>query len=348
MASIIKRGNSYRAQISIYKKGKQQRISKTFFSKKEAELWALEQELYKGRGKDFSNQQMTFVDYYDNWIYLVKRKDVRESTFNNYIAVSKIIKNLFGEIKLNHLNDLLVQNKIDDYALTHSRKTVHEVVLKIRSCIKDAYSRGLLINDFSNLIKTRGVKASKRNKSLSITDMKKLRSYVLKHTDKEFNIIVLVALETGMRRGEILGIRHDCLYEFGILVKESISPTSSDTSLKTEKANRSVSINQEVYRVLKQIEPNSEGYLFDSRGFQQSAQLRALNDELDIPRTTFHGLRDTHASFLFSQEIDMSYISQRLGHESIQTTQNYYLTLMPEKKHQQDADALSLLKSLSD
>lgn len=37
----------------------------------------------------------------------------------------------------------------------------------------------------------------------------------------------------------------------------------------------------------------------------------------------------------------------QIGHINIQTTQNYYLQLMPEKKHQQDADALNLLNSLS-
>lgn len=31
------------------------------------------------------------------------------------------------------------------------------------------------------------------------------------------------------------------------------------------------------------------------------------------------------------------------GHVNIQITQNYYLELIPEKKHQQDADALNLL-----
>ncbi|MDY4001021.1 MAG: site-specific integrase, partial [Streptococcus orisratti] len=52
-------------------------------------------------------------------------------------------------------------------------------------------------------------------------------------------------------------------------------------------------------------------------------------------------------SFLFSKDISLDYISRRLGHNSILTTQQYYLELMPEKKHQQDADALSLLNDLS-
>ncbi|MGE7673320.1 tyrosine-type recombinase/integrase [Lysinibacillus sp. NPDC094403] len=62
--------------------------------------------------------------------------------------------------------------------------------------------------------------------------------------------------------------------------------------------------------------------------------------------TTFHVLRDTHASFLFAQDIDFAYVSKRLGHINIQTTQNYYLDLLPEKKHQQDADALNLFNNL--
>lgn len=76
-------------------------------------------------------------------------------------------------------------------------------------------------------------------------------------------------------------------------------------------------------------------------------QLARLLKKLDIPRTTFHGLRDTHASFLFSNDnIRLDYISQRLGHSNLQTTMNYYLELMPEKKHLQDTDALNLLDSL--
>ncbi|WP_458117435.1 tyrosine-type recombinase/integrase [Bacillus sp. PK6-026] len=53
--------------------------------------------------------------------------------------------------------------------------------------------------------------------------------------------------------------------------------------------------------------------------------------KINIKKTTFHGLRDTHASFLFAQDIDIAYVSKQLGHINIQTTQNYYLELMPKK-----------------
>ena len=79
----------------------------------------------------------------------------------------------------------------------------------------------------------------------------------------------------------------------------------------------------------------------------QSRYLQELLKKLEITKTTFHGLRDSHATFLFSKNISLDYISRRLGHNSILTTQEYYLSLMPEKKHQQDADALNFLDELS-
>ncbi|WP_343327849.1 site-specific integrase [Lentibacillus saliphilus] len=220
------------------------------------------------------------------------------------------------------------------------------MLLKIKTSLRDAYARGYITNDFARLVKTRGENPPKRNKALSITDFKKLRNYVVQHPEDEFNVLVLLALETGMRRGELLAIRPESLYEYGIKVRHSISPTSDDTSLKTQNAKRDVSINKGVYELLRKIPVKENGYIFSFGGFKQSEQLAELLTELDIKKTTFHGLRDTHASFLFAQDIDIAYVSKRLGHINIQTTQNYYLELMPEKKHQQDADALNLLSAL--
>lgn len=244
---------------------------------------------------------------------------------------------------------MIVQSKIDDYSENHSRKTTTEVLLKIRTALSYAYGHGLLATDFGKLVKTRGKVSEKKNISLSITEMKILRQYLLRAHKDEFEIMVLLALETGARRGELLGLRPEYIEENTILIRESISPTSNDTELKTKKSRRKLSLNHDVWELLMSIKPKKNGYIFDPDGFKQSEKLGRLLERLGLSKTTFHGLRDTHASFLFSSEkISIDYISQRLGHSNIQTTMNYYLTLMPEKKHQQDADALDFLNSLSE
>lgn len=347
MATITKRGNSYRATISLYRKGAYKRETKTFKNKKDAELWSLEMELEKGRGKNIAERSTLFTDFYRNWVETVKKNDVREATYINYMRTITVIETLFEGFQLKHLDDIVMQKKLDHYAKTHSKKTTKELVLKVRGALKYAYARGLITNDFGHLLKSKGQEQPKRNVALSITDFKKLRRYCLSHQDEEFNVLTLLALETGARRGELLGIKKEDIFQYGIEIRRSISPTNSDTQLKTKHSKRDISINKDVYNALVKLADTKSEYVFDWNGFHQATQLQRLLKRLSISKTTFHGLRDTHASFLFSKEISIDYISRRLGHNSILTTQNYYLELMPEKKHQQDADALNLLNSLS-
>ena len=347
MATITKRGNSFRATVSLYRKGEYKRETKTFSNKKDAELWALEMELEKGRGKNIAERSTLFTDFYHNWVNTVKKNEVREATFINYKRTLVVIDNLFEGIQLKHLDDLVMQKKIDHYAETHSKKTVKELVLKIRSSLKYAYARGLITNDFGHLLKAKGLEPPKRNIPLSITEFKKLRQYCLSHSEDEFNILVVLALETGARRGELLGIKKEDIFEYGVKIRRSISPTNDDTQLKTKHSKRDISINKDVDQAIGKLAEKKEDYIFDWNGFRQAQQLQKLLKRLELSKTTFHGLRDTHASFLFSKDISLDYISRRLGHNSILTTQQYYLELMPEKKHQQDADALSLLNDLS-
>ncbi|HEM6345952.1 TPA: site-specific integrase, partial [Streptococcus suis] len=142
MATITKRGNSYRATVSLYKKGEYKRETKTFSNKKDAELWTLEMELEKGRGKNIAERSTLFPDFYRNWVHTVKKNDVREATFINYKRTLVVVDDLFDGIQLKHLDDLVMQKKIDQYAETHSKKTVKELVLKIRGSLKYAYARG--------------------------------------------------------------------------------------------------------------------------------------------------------------------------------------------------------------
>lgn len=258
-----------------------------------------------------------------------------------------IIETLFNDIQLKNLNDIVIQRKLDIYAHTHSKKTTKELMLKIRGALKYAYARGLISNDFGHLLKAKGKDPEKKNIPLSLTEFKKLRHYCLSNQEDEFNILVLLALETGARRGELLGITKDDIFKYGIKIRRSISPTNSDISLKTKHSKRDITVNKDIYNALCKLSSHKTNYVFNIDGFQQSKKLHDLQKKLDIQKTTFHGLRDTHASFLFSKGISIEYISRRLGHNSVLTTQNYYLELMPEKKHQQDADALNLLNELS-
>ena len=185
-------------------------------------------------------------------------------------------------------------------------------------------------------------------------------TYEIIERNKDLNKIVLAGIKTRgvfiahriQERLEQLENRSVPVVELDTKPFRDDVKSGEDTSLvSVDVTDREVILVDDVLytgRTIRAAIPvKSNGYIFSRENFQQSAKLTRLLKKIGLPRTTFHGLRDTHASFLFSQDIDIVYVSRRLGHVNIQTTQNYYLELMPEKRHQQDADALNLLSSLS-
>lgn len=88
-----------------------------------------------------------------------------------------------------------------------------------------------------------------------------------------------------MRRGELIGIRKEYLFEYGIIVRLSINLTFTDTSLKTKHSKRDVSLHKYVHDLLNQMTIKDHGYLFDPDSFQQSAKLNTFLKKLEIDIT---------------------------------------------------------------
>lgn len=87
-------------------------------------------------------------------------------------------------------------------------------------------------------------------------------------------VLVALALETGAKRGELLGIKKDDIFEYGIKIRRSISPTNNDTQLKTKHSKREISINKDIYEALLQLSDTKTDYVFDWNGFKQTGQLQ--------------------------------------------------------------------------
>src|SRR5699024_10723256 len=158
----------------------------------------------------------------------------------------------------------------------------------------------------------------------------------------EFHVYLLVALETGMRRSEVLGIRKEHLYKYGIHVQESISPDSNDTLLKTQGSKRFVDISKRTYNLLQNISTKKDGYLFEQQGFKPARHLKKLLKYLNRNKTTVQGLRATHATLLYPDSINDTYSARRLGHTNTNTTHQYYIDFPTEEMDKNNKKTLEI------
>lgn len=327
--------------------------SKSFSNKTDAKHWALENEQAKMNGVKITGRDELFTDVYDEWFHDIQAPAIAESSYKNYYNAGRINHRLFDGYTLADFEDLRkIQTVLDEYGKTVAQKTIEEYLKKVRRVLRYALLQRKITHDITRALKAHGKKSAKKlNRALTMTEFNKLRSYLFDNVDVKFNLLVLLATETGARRGELLALTPSDLLtdSFEISFTKSLSPDSDDLSMKTASSRRTVSISERVFNLIKAIPANEKGRIFDDDDFKQAGLLHELLDRIGIEQTTFHGLRDSHASYIFAKfgESNMDqavmYISKRLGHQDIVTTQKFYLSLMPESKMKQDALAIDFL-----
>ena len=188
----------------------------------------------------------------------------------------------------------------------------------------------------------------KESSYLEDTDIIKLLEY-LKKEKLQYRVIITTLIYTGMRRGEILGlkwsdvdfddktinIQREILY----LPKKGVF---EDTT-KNNSSKRIIKVSDNIFKLL--IEHKKEqnlkilknGKSFDNRGYIfTTSNGKPINPDTltnwfkkfinknELPYANIHSLRHTNASLLIANGINIATVSKRLGHSSTNTTAKIY------------------------
>lgn len=159
---------------------------------------------------------------------------------------------------------------------------------------------------------------------------------------------VLLALSTGMRRGEVLAVRWKNVdLECGTLrVMESLEQTKAGIRFKVPKSGRHRAITLPAYAIeeLRRLKRQQAEALLAlgirqtgdtllcSRADGEAHQPLSLTYEFarfmgrikDLPRVRFHDLRHSHATQLLASGVHPKIASERLGHASVGITLDLY------------------------
>ncbi len=133
--------------------------------------------------------------------------------------------------------------------------------------------------------------------------------------DGHLRTIVLIALNTGMRKGEILSLRwKDIDFERRLII------------LKQTKTNqlRIVPMNDIVYHALLAAKPKNahpQDRVFQIKSFKRS--WKTALKKAGIHDFRFHDLRHTFASYLVMKGIDLRTVSELLGHRTLKMVYRY-------------------------
>lgn len=198
---------------------------------------------------------------------------------------------------------------------------------------------------YVKLLKEGRVTESKtKGKSLSGSTVRAVHIYeeiarlLIQAKEEGFYELILLGLATGMRRGELLGLKWDDInFTTGELsIKREYTTLGSDYIIsmpKTKSSVRSVHLPQSVLNILGEYrETVSSEWVFPSPldpTYPRSptscrSRLSGMLERAECNHIPFHGLRHIFSTMALENGLDIKTLSAVLGHSSAETTISVY------------------------
>ena len=201
--------NCYRGQLTIGvdENGKPKR--KSFYGKTKKEVKE-KMETYKLLNpiNKAAINEYTVATWFNYWLWNIKKRDIKPKTFEryeciyrNYIKGSEIANIPLYKFKLNNLQ--AYYNRLSDNGKSPSIiKTINE---KLKSSMIDAEKNGYIEKNYCQLVNL--PKEKMKEKKIEVFSVDQQNDFLEIIKGHEFEILFLLALGTGLRRGELLALR---------------------------------------------------------------------------------------------------------------------------------------------
>ena len=361
MASIVKRGNVYAIAVSVGKddngKYKYRWIS-GFKTMKEAKQRQHEIESQQDGGIFVPPGKLTIARYLESWLKDYAWPNLSPRTAEEYESmIHRHIAPSLGKILLTQLKPADIQNYYADKLATGradgtgglSPRSVRHHHVTLHGALQYAVKQGLIFRNPCDAV----TPPHFQKPEMHILDEDGVHSILEAAKSTEYYALFYLALYTGMRRSEILGLKWtDIDLDLCELSVNRSLHHLHDGSLvfrqpKTARSRRRIALTPSTALVLREHKEKQTAERLlsgntlsnDSLVFCQPDGKALLPDTITSAwiRLTrrlgmnirLHDCRHTHASLMLKQGVHPAIVQQRLGHASIMTTIDTYSHILP-------------------
>ncbi|MGU3394057.1 tyrosine-type recombinase/integrase [Priestia sp. D51] len=328
---------------------RRQKKKRGFKTKKEAQRALNEAINAMNKGTYIEPSNLLYKDYLEQW-FSTKKNSIGIQTakvYENYLK-GRIMPAL-GNYTLSKFSTIHIQsfiNSLNEEGL--SSATIKKVFEIIRNSLEHAVDFELVHKNVA--LKVKLPKSNK--KEMTVWNEEEVNKFLKVGKEDSAYIVFYLALTTGMRQGEILGLRwKDIDLDKGLInIKQTLSHDGktfisgaktksslrtinlSDLTIKTLKARKLIVSKEKlslgpIYVDYDLVACTQHGTPFNPANVRRT--FKKLIKLADVSDIRFHDLRHTHATLLLSKGINVKVISERLGHSNIKVTLDTYSHVLP-------------------
>ncbi|MDQ0350362.1 integrase [Alkalibacillus filiformis] len=291
---------------------------------------------------------------------------IAEETKENYLSYYKNhIGPKLGTLNIRKISPIIVQEFV--YSLERKKlasSTVKRIYTIVRASLQYAVKMQILTLNSADLIEK---PKENRTREVKVWDKQQVRIFLDSiENASRYTIAYKLAIFTGMRQGEILGLRwqdinfvkkylkiqqkltHKGKLKYGAKNKTSMRSVSLSDYILNELIKHKEIIELEKIKYNKEYNNNDLVICTEyGNACHPRNLLRLLYSHIkktNLPRIRFHDFRHTHASLLLEADVNIKIISERLGHSSIKITLDTYLHLLPNMQQEASEKFEELLK----
>lgn len=280
---------------------------------------------------------MTLREWIPVWLSTYKLGTIKERSYHQLELLIRYFPDDLTDMELADIKPMHLQGFVNKFSEGISKSYMDKMRVLLHGLFSAAVDNDLIARDPSTKLRIPQI-IEKPRESYTEDEMRKIINFAMDYQYRRVAIAVITLLFTGLRRGELLGLKWADITDNTLNIRRSVynvggKAVVEDFKAKTSKSLRTIPLVPEVTYLMQSLPHHGEfifgtksGTIWHPRNFSRdhNSFFKALRQEYpEVRRLSPHCCRHSFATLTLASGTDVAIVREILGHTDIKTTARY-------------------------